>query len=127
MEMTTFLSQLWGPVILAVGLGVFISRDYYVRLYRELEKETLAVLLFGMVGMTAGLVHVMVHNAWGSLPEVIVSIFGWGLLIKGTLFVLAPRLVDKVGDGWANLKLIPFAGGLMLVVGAYLTWVGYFA
>lgn len=125
--MTTFLSQLWGPVILAVGLGVFISRDYYVRLYRELEKETLAVLLFGMVGMTAGLVHVMVHNAWGSLPEVIVSIFGWGLLIKGTLFVLAPRLVDKVGDGWANLKLIPFAGGLMLVVGAYLTWVGYFA
>jgi hypothetical protein len=48
MDITIFLAQIWGPVILAVGIGVFTSRSYYLKVYRDLEKETLAVLLFAM-------------------------------------------------------------------------------
>jgi len=66
MDITTFLAQIWGPIILAVGLGVFISRNYYMRIYRDLEKETLAVLVFGMVAMAAGIAQVSVHNIWNN-------------------------------------------------------------
>jgi len=127
MDLTTVLAQLWGPVIFAVAIGVFVSRTYYIKIYRELEKDALAVLLFGMVAMTAGIAHVLVHNIWGTFPQIIVSLLGWGLLIKGVLFIVAPGLVDRAGDGWANLKLIPIAGGLMLLVGAYLSWIAYLA
>lgn len=127
MENTIFLSQLWGPTILAVGVGVFVSRQYYVGIYRDLEKSPLAVLLFGMIGMMLGIVHVMAHTSWISLADSIVTILGWGLLVKAALFLVAPGFVDKAGDAWADMKLIPVAGTLMLVVGAYLTWIGYFA
>lgn len=127
MDITTFLAQLWGPVILAVGIGVFLSRAHYVRLYRDLEKNALAGLCFGIIAMAAGILQVRVHAAWDTLPQVVVSLLGWGLLIKGTLFVIAPTFVDRMGDRWAKLTLIPLAGGFMLLVGAYLTWIGYLA
>src|SRR3989344_2857635 len=110
MESTLFLAKLWGPAILAVGVGVFVSRSYYIKIYRDIEKDTLAVLLFGMVAMTAGIAHILFHNIWGSFIEGLISFLGWALLAKGTLFVIAPRFVDKAGDYWANKKLIPIAG-----------------
>lgn len=124
--MTIFLSQLWGPVVLAVGLGVFINREYYARIFRDLEKETLAVFIFGMIGMAVGIAHVMTHNSWESLAEILVSLLGWLLLIRGVIFVLAPRFVDTVGNLIAKFNILPYAGGLMLATGAYLTWFGYF-
>ena len=122
------LAQVWGPVLLAVGLGIFVSREYYNKIYRDLEKETLAVLIFGMVGMAAGIIHIALHNTWGTLPEVVVSFISWGLLAKGALFLIAPRVVDRAGDWWAaDSKRITIAGALTVIVGAYLSWIGYLA
>lgn len=125
MDTTMLLAKMWGPVILAIGFGVFVSRDYYLKIYRDLEKETLAVLIFGMVGMAAGIAQVLAHNVWGTLPQIIISLFGWGLFLKGAAFAISPRFVDWSGDWVANNKLIPTVGVFMLVVGGYLCWVGY--
>jgi uncharacterized membrane protein HdeD (DUF308 family) len=124
---TIFLAQLWGPALLAVALGIFFSAPYYRRIYRELEKDALAVLLFGMTATTAGIAHVLSHNVWDSTPEIVVSLLGWGLLLKGLLFIIAPGFVDRAGDRWAKLKMIPLAGALTLLVGLYLTWFAYLA
>lgn len=126
MNTTLFLAQLWGPTILAVGIGVFVSRKSYLKTYRDLQKETLAVLLFGMVAMSSGIAHITYHNVWGTFPEIVISLLGWGLLLKGLAFTIAPGLVDKVGDFEADAKLIPAAGVFMLIAGMYLSWVGFF-
>lgn len=127
MSTTTFLAQMWGPTLLAVGIGIFLSRDYYIKIYRDLEKETLAVLIFGMMAMAAGIAHIHFHNTWASLPEIVISFLGWGLLLKGILFATTPQLVDRMGDKWAsNSALLALAGGLTLIVGVYLSWLGFF-
>ena len=126
MDTTTFLAQMWGPAILAVALGVFFSREYYVKIYRDLQKEALALLLFGMVAISAGIAHIHFHNVWASFPEVIISFLGWALLLKGLVMAIFPKMVDMVWDYEAKSNLIPAAGGLMLIVGAYLTWFGFF-
>lgn len=125
MELTVFLAQLWGPVILAVAVGMYVSRSQYQRLYRDLEKAPLAVLLFGMIAMAAGIVHVSAHMAWDSLAQSIVSLLGIGLLAKGVAFIVFPKLVDQKGDWVAGKKLVPLVALMMLLVGGYLTWVGY--
>lgn len=126
MNTTIFLAQLWAPAIVAVGIGIFASRSYYVKIYRELEKDALAVLLFGLVAMTAGTAHILYHNLWGSFLEGLVSFLGWGLFLKGLLFVAAPKAVDKSGDWWVRRGLIDFSGLLTLAAGAYLAWAAYF-
>jgi uncharacterized membrane protein HdeD (DUF308 family) len=125
MDTTIFLAQLWGPIILAVGVGVYVSRAYYVRIYRELERESLSMLVFGMVAMAAGIAQILFHNVWETLSQIVVSMLGWALLLKGASFIISPNWVDKVGDKWANMKLVPYTGVAMFVLGAYLTWFGY--
>lgn len=55
MNTTLFLAQIWGPITLAMGVGYFVSRSFYTRLYREINKESLSVLTFGIIGMAAGI------------------------------------------------------------------------
>lgn len=126
MNSTTFLAQVWGPAVLAVGLGIFISRNYYIKIYKDLDKNTLAVLLFGIVMIVVGIIQVGMHNVWGSLSEVVLSLIGWGTLVKGFAFTIVPNLVAKAGDWEVHSGLVPAAGALTLIVGIYLTWVGYF-
>ena len=125
MDVTVFLAQIWGPIMFALGLGIFTSRSHYLRIYRDLEKETLAVLVFGMMGMALGILQIGVHNAWNTLPQILVSLLGWGLLLKGLVFILAPRFVDRSGDKAAKSGLLPIVATALLIIGAYLVWIGY--
>jgi len=127
MDLTTFLAHLWGPTILAIGLGIFVSPSHYIKIYRDFEKETLTVLFFGIFATVFGIMQILFHNVWNTLAQIVISILGWGMFVKGLLFLIAPHFVDKVGNFWTNKKLVPCAGVLMLVIGAYLTWFAYFA
>ncbi len=127
MDTTIFLAQVWGPTILAVAVGIFVSRAYYLKIYRDLEQNSLSVLVFGMIAMVAGIVQVLAHNVWETFPQIVVSFLGWALLLKGLLFLVAPGFVDRAGDKWVSLKMIPLAGIISLVIGVYLTWFGFIA
>lgn len=126
MNTTIFLAQIWGPALVAISIGFFISQKYYVKVYRDIEKEPLAALVFGMVGMAAGIVHILVHNVWGTTPEFIISLLGWLLLIKSTMFIVLPEIVDKAGNWALRAKLNPISKVLTLIVGVYIVWIGYF-
>ena len=126
MDTTIFLAQLWGPTILAVGIGVFVSRKYYVKIYRDLEKDALAVLIFGMVGMAAGIAHILAHNSWNTFFEGLISFLGWGLLIKAAMFTIVPDFVAKAGDWWVSNKRVPIAGALSVIAGLYICWMAFF-
>lgn len=123
---TTLLAQMWGPTILAIGLGIFVSRAYYIKLYRDLQKQSMAMLLFAMVTIPAGVAQIYFHNTWNTFPEIVISLLGWGLLLKGVIFAVIPGFVDKAADWEADSKLVPFAGALMLIAGIYLIGFGFF-
>lgn len=125
-SITIFLAQLWGPALLAVGVGLFVSKSFYVRIYRDIEKEPLALLIFGFIGMAAGIVHIQAHNVWDTLPEILISLFGWALLAKALVFLIKPSLADQWGNHVATTKMVPVAMAATIVLGGYLTWVGYF-
>lgn len=126
MDITSLFAAVWGPVLVAVGLGFFFSTQYYTRVYRDLEKESFAVLFFGMFAMATGIMHVLAHSMWDTLPQIIVSLLGWGVLIKGIICVTFPKFADQGGDWALSAKVVPAAGALILVLGVYLSWVGYF-
>ncbi len=127
MTITIYLAQIWGPILLAIGLGFFVSRKYYIRLYKNLQNEPLAMLSFGILSMLIGITQIGVHNVWGSFTEGLMSVLGWGTLVKGVVFLVVPGVVDKAADWEVAKKLVPIVGGLVLLVGIYLSYVGYFA
>jgi len=126
MDLTHYLAHLWGPALLAFGIGLFFSRAYYLRVYRDLEQNAFAVIFFGMAGTAAGIAQVLAHNVWGTLPEVLISLLGWGLLIKGLVCTAFPNLADRSANRVLTAAMMPFVGAALLVLGAYLSWFAYF-
>jgi len=121
-----FLASMWGPAILAVGIGFFVSREHYLRIYRDIQREPFALLAFGMAGIAAAIAQISVHNVWGTLPEMLISFLGWAMLLKSLAFMIMPNITDKVGDSVASKStLVTTAGVIMLVAGGYLTWLAY--
>jgi hypothetical protein len=127
MNTTLFLAQIWGPIMIAMGLGFFLSQSYYVKIYKNLEQDPFAVILFGMIGMAAGLAQVLTHNAWGSFTEVVISLLGWALLLKGLFCVVIPRFVEKSGDWAIQAKIFPASGIITFVLGLIISWIAYFS
>lgn len=128
MEPTTvFIAQLMGPIGLAMGFGIFLSKNYYLKTYRNLENETLGVLIGGISALVIGILILLNHNTWSSGPEIAVSIIGWLALVKGILLLVFPKAVDAFGDKIATSGTIPYVGAVALAIGAYLSWVGFLA
>lgn len=125
MDITVFLAQLWAPVLLALGVGMFVSPSYYKRLYRDLEKETLALVTLAIVLIMGGTAHILAHNVWDSLATAVVSLLGWGAFLKGITFAVAPRFVDRKGNWAVKAKIVPTIGVVLIVLGTYLALVGY--
>ncbi len=122
---TIFLAQIWGPILVAVGLGFFVSRKYYAKIYRDLEKAPFAVLFFGMFAMAAGIIQVLGHNTWETFPQILISALGWALLIKGIVCTVVPHLADRGGDWYLDKNVVPAVGTVALILGIYLSAVGY--
>ena len=125
-ETTLFLAQLWGPVLILIGVGIWVSSGFYHKLYKDLEKETLAVLSFGILATIAGLAHVLVHNYWDNNLEILISLLGWATLIKGAAFLVWPHLIDLGGNWAAKHKTYRYSSVVMIILGLYLFQVSYF-
>lgn len=124
---TILVAQLAGPAILAVGLGIFFSKDYYIKVYRSLENETLAVMMGGLTILIAGIALVLNHNLWDSLLAGIVSAIGWLSILKGLMLILFPKTVNTFGDMVANSKFFNSMSILAVLCGGYLSYVAYLA
>ncbi|MEN9338266.1 MAG: hypothetical protein RIQ41_580 [Candidatus Parcubacteria bacterium] len=122
---TLFLAQLIGPSMLAVGLGIFFSKKYYLNAFRYLEKETVAVLTTGLIALVVGLVIVLKYQAWGTPLEYIVSIIGWMSIVKGTLLLVVPRFVDRIGEYFSKTSMLPMFGAIYIVLGVYVSYIAY--
>jgi len=126
-ETTLLVVQLTGPVLLAMGAGFLLNPKMYAKVYSGFSKNPFSVLIAGMLSMVMGLLIVMNHNLWSTPLEVIVSILGWGALVKGAAFMVIPPFYEKMGKIFLNKPFYTVVSLISIVLGGYLSWVGFFA
>jgi len=130
METTLLLAKLIGPILLLLGLSFLMNKNFHMEWFKRLEKDGTWMFFWAIIETSAGLALVLHHNVWGSLPEVLVTLMGWGMLLEGAPVLLGGRkyvqmimgLFHKSVAGMLNLSIL-----LGLAAGGYLTWFGYFA
>jgi len=125
MPETFFIAQFVGPILLAIGIGIFVSRDYYMKVYRHLESESTAVVIGGISALAAGIAVVSFHNVWSTFPEILVSLLGWLMVVKGVALAVFPKSVGTFGDMIAKQNIFSSAAVVAIILGGYLTWFAY--
>jgi hypothetical protein len=126
MELSYFLAQLFGLTLAIYAVALMQQPKLISSMMKELGENSLTTLLFSFVAITGGLAVVLTHNVWEWSWVVIITIFGWASLLKGITFLMAPKLLSKVGGGVygtpGKTRLTLFVA---LVFGLYLAGIGF--
>ena len=77
---------------LVTGLSHIFQPRVWVRFFIMLrEQGEIGSFLNGFIHFPLGAFIVAFHNIWHGFPAIVVTIIGWGLTIKGTIYFLFPR------------------------------------
>jgi hypothetical protein len=93
---------------------------------REFIRSRSLVYLAGACALTGGLAIVLTHNVWSADWRVIVTVIGWMATIAGTLRLLLPDMVRRVGgDMFVSETPVFVTGVIWAVIGLLLCYSGY--
>jgi len=124
--MAIWISKFLGPLILVLGIRMIVMPTSLQETTRRFLADSPLVLISGVLAMTAGLSIVNTHNVWAMDWTLIVTLFGWALVLGGVSRILAPRIVDKVGGAMMDRPTMTrILGAFWALLGAFLTVKGY--
>ncbi len=128
MELSLYLAQLLGVVLVVIGLSLLIKINFYQKMYQKIVKDEVMLVFFGILALVVGTAVVLVHNIWESSWVVIITIFGWVGVIKGVMLLLLPGETGQMTSKWFKGKGLLIAAGLFyLILGLVLGYFGWFA
>jgi len=120
------LAKILGPYCIIVAIGLMFNPKFYQKMIEDFFKNTALIYLGGVLALIIGLLIVLSHNVWVAGWQVIITIIGWGGLIKGIWLIVFPNSVGKLTQVYLRKPtllrvhmIIVFALGLLLVVEGY--------
>lgn len=113
------LAFVLGAIAVVKGLWLLLNQDKAMKIIAEYRKnpDSSFLLYGGMVNVILGLIVLSMYNRWVPSFEVLITVFGWLMVIKGLILVFNPRFVVKMKMG---KNYVNFGGVLSLVLGAVL-------
>jgi uncharacterized protein YjeT (DUF2065 family) len=124
---TRAFARLMGPwLVIAPGIIALRAPDMGA-LASDFFKSDLFVWFTGAFLLFAGLAIIAFHQYWSSLAAVLISLFGWVLVIRGLLLMAAPSLYQRAGAFAGTISLVRLIFGVLVAIGLYLTYVGWLA
>jgi uncharacterized protein YjeT (DUF2065 family) len=89
--METSIQKLVAITFLVIGLSHVVQPRAWARFFiRWRDQGEVGSLLCGLLHFPMGVLIVSFHNVWHGIP-LIVTIMGWGLLVKGLLYLIYPK------------------------------------
>jgi len=125
MDLSHFLGRALGLYLVLKGLSVYLNRDMLMTAVKGMKSNSLLNITVASIATITGLLLVLIHNVWVSDWPVVITIFGWGLFLKGAWFLVFPENAIKVAKSW-NRENFYIVGGLVTaLLGAYLTLIAF--
>ncbi|MBU1084555.1 MAG: hypothetical protein ABIG55_06660 [Candidatus Omnitrophota bacterium] len=116
MESSVFIAKLLGPFLLVVGLGMLLSRKAYDSIIKDFLVSPALMYIGGIMALIVGILVVLKNNIWVMDWRLIITITGWGSLLKGALLLVFPGVMVKAGKAWEG-KTGLMAGYAVLIAG----------
>lgn len=124
MAISNYLAEIWGVSMIAVALALLIKEKHLKKLFSAIETEQ-GLFFWGVASFVIGVAQVLAHNIWVSSWQVVVTILGWIVLIKGLSFLFFPEMVKAWTKKMENKQWLPVALVAAVLVGLVITYLGF--
>lgn len=121
------VARIVGPCYIIFAAGMALNRKFYQKVMEDYPKNAALVFFSGLLALLIGFLIVLSHNVWVANWTVIITIFGWGGIIKGIWLTVFPDTVAKFMQAYQkNKTLLVVHSFVALLLGMCLTIFGYF-
>jgi hypothetical protein len=125
--MSVWIAKLLGPVLFVTAIPMLAFTRDLQEVAREFLKNRALIYVTGVLVMIGGLAIVNSHNIWIADWPVIITLFGWAMIIGGAARVALPTVVRTLGGAMVDRStMIRVSGAVSALIGVYLTYKGYF-
>ena len=124
--MARYIDAWFALSMVIFGLSHAAQPRLWAAFFSAMKATRFAPLIIGMYTLPTGLVILLAHNVWAWDWPVLVTIAGWGMTIKATIYLLFPAVPDRMiasADRWQEaFSGFRVAGAVMSVLGVVLAW-----
>lgn len=125
---TNVCARIIGPLLVIVGAVVIARAADMVLLIPAILQDGPLTFITGVFTLICGLVVLAVHHHWNSAPAIVISLLAVTTIIRGVILLFAPSIVTGLVHQVLNLGPgALMAGVVSLLIGAWLSFVGWFA
>lgn len=128
MEISILLARVIGLLLLVVGFGYILNAKHYSQMISRFLENSEFYYFSGVLAFAVGILIVNTHNVWITDWRLIITLAGWGSLLKGTVRILAPGAGKTSAASFREATgVIGTAAAIMMLLGAWLTYEGFTA
>ena len=121
MGMELAIEKIAALFYLIMGVSLLFRPLVWLNYIDELRTEKPAANAYALVHLLLGLMIVVFHNTWAMDASVIITIVGWGVILKMVTFLLFPKFL--IGLFPKGDKLITMARVEGAIFTFFMLWV----
>ena len=127
MQSVSFLAQLIGPCLLVVSIAMLARREAMIPLVENLMQNPPLLFVLGVIQLLSGLAIVLTQDvAGGETLPLVLTMIGWWLMVRAVLLMfLSQDALWALFDAMELEKYYYASNAIGLVLGCYLTYVGF--
>lgn len=120
------LAHVIGPMYLILGLSILLYVKPWQKLIEKFEDDHLSLFTLKLMYGVLGLIVVNMYNVWEWNVWLLVTLTGWGMVVKSIFYFLMPGSLIKKMLAMKKKQEMLYVGSLVLLVfGAALTYYSY--
>jgi uncharacterized protein YjeT (DUF2065 family) len=121
------LQKIFALVFVIIGLSHIVQPKAWAEFFTVVKNTGVAGLIIAMYTLPVGLVLVVTHNRWGWDWPVLLTLAGWGMTVKGAVYIVAPAVADRALSRFEKQprRFMQAGGGISALIGIVLTWRAY--
>lgn len=128
MMLSLVVAQVFSIVLFLYGLSCWIYPKHWTALMLNKKKLKHGALGIGIAILPYGTLIAVTHHIWDWTPIVLISIFGWLMLISGIGFIFHPQLPFEI---WPSTEIRlnranRILGVIKTILGAVLIYYTFF-
>ena len=123
--MTSTVVPVFSWLLLILGISCVLQAETWIRLSKDALANAHKYYPLYLFLLIFGLVIIVEHNKWSMGWNVAITLFGWAMVIKSTVLLLAPQLMEpfiRLIDMSPIKNWIRTAGAVLATLGAILVY-----
>lgn len=116
MDIPSLVEKTIGLYFLIISLSLIIRPSLWLKIVNRIVQEDSGQRTYFFFSLIVGLIVTFTHNIWDFTSAVLVTVFGWALVVKSIIAFIYPELFKMLLPKTKSLPLLIRIWGIILAL-----------